>query len=74
MLSDQTYQQAMSNDISSIFTDSDSYYYVCCLDVISSAPVKIENISEHSEITVAIGKNHTAQIIIDNDALKALKC
>jgi hypothetical protein len=36
------------------------------------APKKIELFTEHKELTIGIGNDYTATIIIDNDALKEL--
>lgn len=40
--------------------------------VVLDAPKKTEYFTPHKEITVAIGKDNTARIILDNDALDEL--
>jgi len=39
---------------------------------VSSAPSKIELSDEWYELTIGIGKDHTARLLIDDDALRAL--
>ena len=41
--------------------------------VLTEAPAKIEHYTKHYEVTIGIGPDHTARLIIDEDSVMALR-
>ena len=56
-----------------MFSENELLAYLIAKNKISEAPSKIELYTEHKEITLGIGNNHVAQLIISKEALEALQ-
>ena len=74
MSSKNTYDEEMNPQrlIGSCMSNNDLLRELFKRNGLSSAPTKIELVSSHKECIIGIGKDHTASIIIDENALNEL--
>lgn len=59
--------------MSSKLTDENLLKILLMRNIVQDAPTKVTFYTRHHTITIGIGKDHTATIVLDDDALTKLE-